>query len=95
MAKFELSIYGKNDEIVKKYETDHVRWGVFLQAIKLQEQIKDKSAAEQFSAINEFIKSIFSGLTDKELEHADGMDVMNTFRQLLSSTNGIDSSKNA
>lgn len=95
MAKFELSIYGENDEVVNKHETDHVRWGVFLNAIKLQEKIKDKSVAEQFEAINEFIKSIFVGLTDEELAQADGADVLNTFKQLLSEANGIDSSKNA
>lgn len=94
MAKFELNIYGKDDEILKKYGTDHVRWGVFLNAVKLQERIKDQSAAEQFAAVNEFIKSIFTGLTDKELEQADGMDVMNTFKQLLSAAGGIESSKN-
>lgn len=95
MAKYELTIYGENDEVVNKHETDHVRWGVFLNAIKLQEKIKDKSAAEQLKAINEFIKSIFIGLTDEELEQADGMDVMNTFKQIISAANGIESSKNA
>lgn len=94
MAKFELKIYGEDDEVVKTYGTDRIRWGVFLNAIKLQDKIKDKSEAEQFSAINEFIKSIFIGLTDKELEQADGMDVMNVFKQILSAANGIDSSKN-
>ena len=94
MAKYELTIYGENDEQVKKYEKDHVRWGVFLKAVKLQEQIKNKSAAEQFVLINQFIKSIFVGLTDEELEQADGSDVINTFRQLLSSVNGINSPKN-
>ena len=95
MAKYELTIYGENDEVVKKYETDRVRWGVFLNAIKLQEKIKDKSPALQITMINEFIKSIFVGLTDEELEQADGMDVMNSFKQILSAANGIDSSKNA
>lgn len=95
MAKYELSIYGENDEKIKTYKTEHIRWGVFLNAVKLQEKIKDKSAAEQFAAINEFVKSIFIGLTDEELEQADGKDVMNTFKQLLSAANGIDSSKNA
>lgn len=95
MARYELTIYGENDEVIKKYETDRVRWGVFLNAIKLQEKIKDKSIAEQFVAINDFIKSIFVGLTDEELEKADGADVLNTFRQLLAEANGIESSKNA
>lgn len=95
MARYELTIYGENDEVIKKYETDRVRWGVFLNAIKLQEKIKDKSIAEQFVAINDFIKSIFVGLTDEELEKADGADVLNTFRQLLAEAKGIESSKNA
>ena len=97
MARFELSIYGENDECLKKYETDHVRWGVFLQAVKLQEEIKGKGADEQFSAINEFVKSIFVGLTDDELEKADGFDVMNTFKQIISAAGNINggSAKNA
>lgn len=95
MAKYELTIYGENDEVIKKYETDRVRWGVFLNAINLQEKIKDKSTAEQFAAINDFIKTIFVGLTDEHLALADGKDVINTFNQLLSEANGIESSKNA
>lgn len=97
MARFELSIYGENDEVLKKYETDHVRWGVFLQAVKLQEEIKGKETAEQFAAINEFIKSIFVGLTDEELEKADGLDVVNTFNQLVAGVTKIKggNSKNA
>ena len=30
MAQFELNIYGENDEIVKRFETNKVRWGVFM-----------------------------------------------------------------
>lgn len=89
MAKFELNIYGENDEILKKYETGVVRWGVFLQAIKLQEEIKDKSVDEQFVAINSFIKKIFNGLTDEELELADGYDIINTFNQLTAGLKNI------
>lgn len=95
MAKFELIIYGENDEPVKTYATDHVRWGVFLNAVKLHEKIKDKPPVEQFVAMSEFIKSIFVGLTDEELEHADGTDVMSTFKQVIAAAGGIDSSKNA
>lgn len=97
MAKYELTIYGESDEVLKKYETDHIRWGVLLQAVKLQEEIKDKDNVTQFAAINNFVKSIFVGLTDEELEKADGMDVVNTFKQLISSVGQINggSSKNA
>ena len=94
MAKFELTIYGPNDEAVKKYETNRVRWGVFLQAIKLQEEIKEKDMAVQFEAVNEFVKSIFPGLTDEELEQADGADVMNTFKQLIAAAGTFERPKN-
>lgn len=93
MARFELTIYGENDEVLKKYETEHVRWGVLLNAVKLQEEIKSKGADEQFSAINQFVKSIFIGITDEELEKADGLDVMNTFNQLLSAVGKINGGK--
>ena len=97
MAKFELSIYGENDELIKKYETNHVRWGVFLQALKLQEEIKERPIGEKINAIGKFVKSIFPGITDEELEKADGMDIINTFNQLVSAVGGISggNSKNA
>ena len=89
--RFELSIYGENDEVLKKYETDHVRWGVLLKAVNLQEIMKDKTPIEQVGMVGEFVKSIFVGLTDEELEKADTNDVMNTFKQLLSSVGKINS----
>lgn len=102
MAQFELNIYGNNDEILKTYATDRVRWGVYLQALELQEKIAGKSAAEQFRLINVFLKKIFPDLTDEDLEFADYDDVMNTFKQLINKSNAIggsssvdDESKNA
>lgn len=97
MAIFELSIYGPDDEIIKKYETNHVRWGVFLQALKLRDEIKERPIGEQIEAIGGFVKSIFPGITDEELEKADGMDIINTFNQLVAAVNNISggNSKNA
>lgn len=96
MAQFELNIYGNNDEIVKTYATDKVRWGVFMQALELQDSLTDKSAAEQFKLINAFVKKIFPDLTDAELECADADDIVNTFKQLLHKSGAIGvSSKNA
>ena len=83
MAQFELNIYDENDEIVKRFETDRVRWGVFLQALELEQSISKKSASEQFKLINQFVKKIFPALTDEDLENADIDDVLNTFKQLL------------
>lgn len=97
MALFELNIYGKDDEVTKRFETDKVRWGVYLQATELEESIKDASASEKFCQISAFIKKIFPELTDSDLENADSEDVFNTFKQLMKKANRIksaDSSKN-
>lgn len=96
MAQFELNIYGNNDEIKKTYATDKVRWGVFLQAIELQDGLTDKPVKEQFKLIASFLKKLFPELTDDDLEEADGDDVINTFKQLLNKANAIGgNSKNA
>lgn len=96
MAQFELNIYGNNDEIIKKFETNKVRWGVYLQALELQDGLEGKTSAQQFKLINQFVKKIFPDLTDADLENADGDDVINTFKQLLNKSNSIgENSKNA
>ena len=83
MAQFELNIYGENDEIVKKYETDVVRWKVFMQALEFYNGKEGRTAEEQFAGINSFVKMIFNALTDEELENASVDDVLNTFNQLI------------
>lgn len=96
MAAFELNIYGKDDEIIKTFATDKVRWGVFLQALEVQDGLEEKSTAEQFDIINRFVKKIFPDLSDKDLENADIDDVMNNFKQLINKANKIGgNSKNA
>lgn len=89
MAAFELNIYGKDDEILKKFETDRVRWGVFLQALEVHDRLSEMSAAEQFEAINSFVKKIFPDLKDADLDKADADDVLNTFKQLIAKANQI------
>lgn len=89
MAVFSLNIYGADDEIIKEYGTDKVRWGVFLQALELQEGLEKKTPAEQIAAVSLFVKKIFPTLTDEDLENADVNDVMNTFRQLITRANKI------
>lgn len=82
VAKFELPIYGDNDEIVKMYETDHLRYGVLMQALEMQDGMDGMTAAEQMQSANSLVKKVFNGLTDDELEHADAGDVMATFTQV-------------
>ncbi len=93
---FELNIYGTDDEIIKTYRTAHVRWGVFIQAMQLQEQLKNKSERESFESISRFVMSLFEGMTVEELNAADAFDVMAIFTQLVNKVKKIDGgSKNA
>lgn len=59
MAKYELPIYGNNDEIVKTHATNIVPWAVFIQAADLEESIKNKSAKEQNGSCRRNFKSCF------------------------------------
>ena len=98
MAKYELPIYGADDEIVKEYKTNIVQWAVYIEAAELQETLKDKTAREQMDAIGVILKSAFNGLTDEELLHADGGDVLHTFQQIVNGGQKIkngDNQKNA
>lgn len=89
MALFELNIYGKDDEIINKYETDKVKWGIVCEAWKIQQETAHMDQMSQIPIINGMLKKLFSGLNDDELEKADLDDVLNTFNQLLAKANNI------
>lgn len=97
MAKFELPIYGENDEVIKRHATNICPWGIFIQAANMADEMKNRSANEQLEAVGEILKAVFHGLTDEELMAADAFDVMNTFQQIVSGGQKIKggSSKNA
>jgi hypothetical protein len=97
MAKYELPIYGEDNEVVKMHEANICPWAVYIQAAEMQEQMKNKSAREQMDAVGNILKAVFPALTDAELMRADGADVMNTFMQIVSGGQKIKggNSKNA
>ena len=95
MAKYELNIYGANDAIEKTYATDNVLWGFYLEAVKAADEMQEMSPAEQFEMVNGFVKRMFIGLTDDELNCAYGDDVMNVFNQLMRKARAIGGGKNA
>ncbi len=96
MAKYELNIYCKNNEIEKTYATDMVLWGFYLEAVDASDKIEneDIDVREQFEIINGFVKRLFVGLTDDELNRASGDDVLNLFKQLIRKGRSIVGSKN-
>ena len=82
MARFSLNIYGENDEITKMFQTEHVRWGLLLTALELQEKVENETHEEQIKAINKFVLELFPGITEEDLRNADGRDVINVFAQV-------------
>lgn len=96
MSAFELRIYGDDDSIVKTFASSTVRWGVFLRAVGIQEEMSGKTADEQVIMVNDLVKTLFPNITENELKNADAEDVMNLFWQLVRKANQIGkSSKNA
>lgn len=89
MARFELNIYGEGDEVLRRYEADRVRWGVLVKAVGLRESLRDAPAERQIEAVGQFLKEIFTGLTDEDLAKADYADVLSTFGQLVAAVGGI------
>lgn len=94
-VKLSLNIYGENDEIIKTYETEHIRWRMFTEAVRLDEEMKDASAAEQMETVGDFVLSLFVGMTREELELADIQDVFNVFNMVVKLANKINPQKNA
>lgn len=94
MAKYELPIYGANDEIIKTYATNHVAWAVYIKAADMETEIKNKPAVEMFEAVGDILKEVFIGLTDEHLMQADGTDVLNTFTQIVSGGQAIKGGNN-
>ena len=93
MAKFELPIYGENDEVIKTYKTDHIRYGLLEDAMKMQEEMEGTNADAKVKNIKPLVKRIFKGLTDEEMEDADVFDIINSFNQLVSLSQGLSSNK--
>lgn len=94
-VKLSLPIYGENDEILKTYETTHIRWRMFTEAARLNEELQSMSDAEQLEVVGDFIKSLFVGLTDEELGIADAEDIFNTFKMVVKMAGKLNTRKNA
>lgn len=94
MAKFELNIYGENDEILKTYKTDRISWGLLGTALKLQDELNGAEPSEQLEAVGALVKDLFVGLTDEELERADVNDVLALVAQIGRTATKLKTSKN-
>lgn len=92
MAFVELNIYGNNDEIIKTFSTNRVRWGLIVRAVELEEKINDSSTGikEQITLLNDFVLSIFPDMTQTDVEAADYNDIKNVFKMVGNMAGAID-----
>jgi hypothetical protein len=92
MAFVELNIYGSNDEIIKTFSTNRVRWGLIVRAVELEEKMNDSSTGikEQISLLNDFVLSIFPDMTQTDVEAADYNDIKNVFKMVGNMAGAID-----
>lgn len=95
MAKISLNIYGENDEILKTYETEHIRWRLLTEAVKLDSELKSADTEEQLQAVGNFMQAVFVGMTEEELALADVGDIFNNFALIVKMANKINAPKNA
>jgi hypothetical protein len=95
MAFVELNIYGDNDEILKTFSTNRVRWGLIVKAVELEEKINKPGAdmSETITLLNDFVLSVFPSMTQKDVEMADYNDIRNVFK-MIGNMSGAINAKN-
>ncbi len=81
---FKLNIFGKNDEVVKTYQTSKLKYGVIEDMIMLSKEFEGKSSFEQFALMKPVLKNMFEGLNDEELRNVDFLEVLSVFKNLMS-----------
>ena len=96
MAHVEINTYGANDEIIKTFTTNHIKWGLICRAVEIEEQMNDKElkGTESIKVVNDFILSVFPDMTQSDIEAADIGDIFNVFKMISHMGESINSSKN-
>ena len=95
--KYSLNVYGEDSEILKTVETNFVPTGLFIRALKMSEEIREKGSneLESFNIITGIVLDLFPNLTEDELmKSCDIGDVINIFKAVISRANEIAKSKN-
>lgn len=92
MALVELNIYGDNDEIIKTFSTNRVRWGLIVKAVELEEKLEDEKTTfrDQVNMLNDFVMSVFSDMSQNDVLMADFNDIKNVFKMISNMAGNID-----
>lgn len=84
--RFEINVYGPDDEIIKTHATDYVRFGAFEEAINFTEAVAGKSGFEvdtlAVKTFKKIAKQVFPAITDDEIRLCDIRDVVNLLYQV-------------
>lgn len=93
MAKFELNVYGENDEILKTYATDKARYGAFEEAIKFIEEAEGKTEAQvnmlAIKMLKNFTMKLFPALTEEEIRLCEISDIVSLAYQVSGLANPL------
>lgn len=91
MAHLEINTYGDNDEILKTFSTNHIKWGLICRAVEIQEQMNDGElkGTEQIKVVNDFVLSVFPEMKQSDIEAADIGDIFNVFKIIGNMSNDI------
>lgn len=91
MAHIEINTYGDNDEILKTFSTNHIKWGLICRAVEIQEQMNDGElkGTEQIKVVNDFVLSVFPEMKQSDIEAADIGDIFNVFKIIGNMSNDI------
>ena len=91
MAHVEINTYGDNDEILKTFSTNHIKWGLICRAVEIQEQMNDGElkGTEQIKVVNDFVLSVFPEMKQSDIEAADIGDIFNVFKIIGNMSNDI------
>lgn len=91
MAHVEINTYGDNDEILKTFSTNHIKWGLICRAVEIQEKMNDGElkGTEQIKVVNDFVLSVFPEMTQSDIEAADIGDIFNVFKIIGNMSNDI------
>ncbi|MBO7066098.1 MAG: hypothetical protein IK122_00910 [Alphaproteobacteria bacterium] len=96
MAHVEINTYGANDEIVKTFTTNHIKWGLICRAVEIEEKMNDEElkGTAAVKVVNDFILSVFPDMTQSDIEAADIGDIFNVFKMISHMGGNINTSKN-
>lgn len=98
MAKFELSIYNDNDEVVKTYQRNKCPVDLFLKFQQYSEKVtgdKVKNDTEFFAGLKELFLEFFPAMTEKEYtNNTDVAEIIILFNSIIHKATKFTNEKN-